>query len=74
MVQQGPQDALYNGQSFHELEESMSVVWEALSCPSGIVQMIGVAGLGLSQLAKRPGEEAPIMMRDMHAGVATTFG
>ena len=35
--------------------------------------MIGVASLGLSQRAKRPGGEAPTMMGNMHADVATTF-
>ena len=46
--------------------------WAALGCPSGIMQMVGVASLGLSLLTKRLGAEAPIM-RDMHAGIATAF-
>ena len=55
------------------LGESVIVFTGSFGLPSGIVQMIGLASLGLSHLAKRPRAEDPIMIRDMHAGVATTF-
>ena len=45
--QQGPQDAWYNGQSLHELGDSVSMLWAALCFPSGIIQMVSVVSLDL---------------------------